>query len=252
MNQNEINDFWSEDAGVYDTIIQEELKSFRHAAWQKQILSHFPEGKVLRILDIGCGPAFFSIILSEKGHDVTGVDGADGMLKQARKNVENCKSTATIMKMDANYLDFPDETFDLIVSRNVTHTILNHVTAYKEWKRVLKKGGILLIYDANWHWEETRPDIKKQFVEDWRSCIRTFGSDYNGNTDPDGPAPVDECIQNHPLGDLVRPDYDCGILKALDFTDVQIQRDITQKLWDEKERLLYKSTPMFEISAIKA
>ena len=77
MNQCEINQSWSESAPNYDSIIHDELKSFRVAAWQEQILSHFPAGRPLQILDIGCGPGFFSIILSAMGHDVTGIDGAD-------------------------------------------------------------------------------------------------------------------------------------------------------------------------------
>lgn len=67
MNQEEINRNWSESAANYDSIIQDEISSFRPQAWQKQILSHFPDGQTLRILDVGCGPAFFSIILSAKG-----------------------------------------------------------------------------------------------------------------------------------------------------------------------------------------
>ena len=146
MKQSEINRSWSESAPNYDSIIHDELRSFRVKAWQKQILSHVPAGQTLQILDIGCGPGFFSIILSAKGHDVTGIDGADGMLQRARANVAAVHSDADILQMDANCLDFPDGTFDLVVSRNVTHTLLNHAQTYTEWKRVLKPGGLLLIF----------------------------------------------------------------------------------------------------------
>nr|WP_269849318.1 class I SAM-dependent methyltransferase [Methanosarcina horonobensis] len=40
------------------------------------------------MLDVGCGPGFFSIILSQAGHQVTGVDCAAGMLERARLNAE--------------------------------------------------------------------------------------------------------------------------------------------------------------------
>ena len=62
MKQSEINQSWSESAPNYDSIIHDELRSFRVEAWQEQILSHFPAGQTLQILDIGCGPGFFSII----------------------------------------------------------------------------------------------------------------------------------------------------------------------------------------------
>lgn len=249
MEQSEINRSWSENSENYDSIIHNEFASFRTLAWQKQILSHFPEGKRLRILDIGCGPAFFSIILSACGHDVIGIDGAEGMLLRARANVSAAGSTATILEMNAASLQFPDASFDLLVSRNVTHTLLNHVNTYKEWKRVLKPDGCLLIYDANWHLSETVPEVRARCREDWHRCIVQFGSDYNGNTDPNGPSPYDGPTTEHPLADLIRPDYDIGILRAIGFRNVFFSRNIIENLWDEKEKVIYGFTPMFEICA---
>ena len=250
MDQEQINREWSESSANYDSIIFDELNSFRPAVWQKQILSHFPPDRELEILDIGCGPGFFSIILSQMGHHVTGIDAAEGMLEKARGNVARVGAKASILQMDANDLDFPDNTFDLIVSRNVTHTLLDHTIAYREWKRVLKDGGLLLIYDANWHHLGTVPEVQAQYIEDWKQCVRTFGSDFNGNTDPDGQPHVGE-EENHPLRDYMRPDYDIGILKAIGFSEITIDRDITGPLWDDKEKLLYATTPMFEICAKK-
>ena len=57
--QEEIDRLWSEDAQNYDNVIQAELRSFRTSAWQEQILSHFSGDTPLKILDVGCGPAFF-------------------------------------------------------------------------------------------------------------------------------------------------------------------------------------------------
>ncbi len=252
MNQEEINQSWSVSSTNYDRIIRDELNSFRTAAWQKQILSHFPEGKKLKILDIGCGPGFFSIILSAKGHDVTGIDGAGGMLQRARGNIEATHSSAVILEMDANCLDFPDQTFDLLVSRNVTHTLLDHAKAYTEWKRVLKDDGLLLIYDANWHREETVPEVRSQYLKDLQECIRVFGSDFNERTDPEAVRKEEgESVKEHHLGDLMRPDYDIGVLQAVGFGSISYDRDITGDLWDDKEKLIYRTAPMFEICAMK-
>ena len=52
--------------------------------------------------------------------------------------------------MDAENPDFPDGTFDVIVSRNLTWTLPDAARAYKEWIRVLKTGGILINADANY------------------------------------------------------------------------------------------------------
>lgn len=41
--------------------------------------------------------------------------------------------------MDASHLAFADETFDAVVSRNLTWNLEDPEQAYKEWMRVLKK-----------------------------------------------------------------------------------------------------------------
>ena len=52
--------------------------------------------------------------------------------------------------MDAEKPIFADETFDVVISRNLTWTLPNAEHAYSEWMRVLKTGGILLNFDANY------------------------------------------------------------------------------------------------------
>ena len=43
--------------------------------------------------------------------------------------------------MDAENLRFADESFDVVISRNLTWTLPDVKSAYREWVRVLKKGG---------------------------------------------------------------------------------------------------------------
>lgn len=54
--------YWTQDAENYGNIIQHELASFRVEAWQKFLQEKMPAG-TRRVLDLGCGPGFFSIIL---------------------------------------------------------------------------------------------------------------------------------------------------------------------------------------------
>ena len=73
---------------MYNELSMMNLIVSDRAAWIKQILENAPQKDCLNILDTGCGPGFFSIILSQKGHRVIGIDGAKGMLAKAKQNAD--------------------------------------------------------------------------------------------------------------------------------------------------------------------
>jgi ubiquinone/menaquinone biosynthesis C-methylase UbiE len=147
--QEKINAYWSEDSDNYDRIIQDELASFRAEAWMKRIREQTGGKAPLRALDCGCGPGFFTILLARAGHRVTGIDGAGGMLEKARRNAAEQGVRAEILEMDCHELSFAGDTFDLVISRNVAHALRDRRRVYAQWLRVLKPGGVLLIFDAN-------------------------------------------------------------------------------------------------------
>ena len=251
--QREINEHWTNGSANYDRIIHDELSSFRVRGWQELIAAQVGGRKDLEVLDCGCGPAFFTIILSLAGYRVTGIDAAEGMLEKARKNVAEYGVDAGILEMDCHELAFPDESFDLVVSRNVTHALRDNAQVYAEWKRVLRPGGVLLIFDANWHLAHSSEEWFRQSMERERKCIEIFGSDFSGNTvfDEERARRSYERERRHRLGDLQRPDWDCGILAALGYRNIRWDRDITGPLWDDKEKLIYGHTPMFMLRAEK-
>ena len=71
--------YWSQDAENYGDIIRKELVSFRVEAWQNYLREKLPVD-TRKVLDLGCGPGFFSIILAKMGYEVTAVDCSEGML----------------------------------------------------------------------------------------------------------------------------------------------------------------------------
>ena len=114
MLQKEMAEYWSQGSQNYDRIIRDELKSFRPEQWQKLILGQAPKKDSLAVLDVGCGPGFFSIILSQAGHQVTGVDCAAGMLERARLNAEFSGVSPNFLQLDCMELPFPYCSFDLV------------------------------------------------------------------------------------------------------------------------------------------
>ena len=90
----------------------------------------------LNVLDIGCGAGFFSIPMAKAGHNVTSIDYTENMVNSAIQNAMDAGVDIEVLQMDAQNLDFEDDTFDLIVTRNVTWVMEQPTKAYSEWIRV--------------------------------------------------------------------------------------------------------------------
>ena len=110
-----------------------------------------------RVCDLGCGSGALSIraALTWRSAKVTGIDywGAAYGYGQAmcEKNAasEGVGSQCTFQHGDANRLDFPDESFDAVVSNYVYHNITgaDKHELLLETLRVLKKGGVFALND---------------------------------------------------------------------------------------------------------
>ena len=143
--------FWANDhAENYKKGVREELNSKEITdQWVRKILENAPDKKKLRILDIGTGPGFFTINFTKLGHDVTGVDVTPDMIRVAKENAQEQGVECDFKIMNANSLDFPDNTFDLIISRNVTWTLPDLFECYREWRRALAPNGRVIVFDSN-------------------------------------------------------------------------------------------------------
>ena len=251
MTQNEINEIWTERSDNYDTYVRDEFETDRPAKWLEKIYANVPHPGPMRILDAGCGPGFFSVLLAKEGHQVTGIDGSAGMLAHARANADAFGVSPELLEGDFGALPFAENTFDLVISRNVTHIIREHLKVYGEWHRVLKPGGILLIFDANWHLPYQEGPIREEAIRRERESLAIYGSGYTH----DGSYEYIDSELNpenyRVFGKATRPDYDYGVLRQLPFTDLSFERDVTEDLWSEKEKRMYAATPLFMLRAVK-
>lgn len=98
---------------------------------------------------------FFANILALEGHDVVGIDLTEHMIAEAKRKAELYDVPSVFYVMDAERPDFPDDSFDVVISRNLTWALPHLGQAYKAWRRVLKDGGLLLNFDADYCHETT-------------------------------------------------------------------------------------------------
>ena len=117
--------------------------------------------KTGKVLDLGCGPGFFSIPLASADYDIVGIDYSYEMVARATENASRTGVQPVFMRMDAQSMTFADESFDLIVSRDVLWNLEYPEKAYSEILRVLKPGGKALISDGNYYLHLYDPDFSR-------------------------------------------------------------------------------------------
>ncbi len=141
--------YWTQRAGDFNTVRLNELRDPISGRWLEEMGRYLPPGE-LRILDVGTGTGYFAILLARAGHRLTGIDLTPAMLDQARETAARSGLDIDFRRMDAQATDFPGGSFDAIVTRNLTWTLPEPEKAYREWHRLLKPGGRLLNFDADY------------------------------------------------------------------------------------------------------
>ena len=239
----------------------------------------------LRVLEVGTGPGFFAIILCELGYDVTAIDLTPAMLEEAKKNAgeafknvgktdkkageafkytgENdkitdesvqkanvsVKKTTRIkwIEMNAEDLQFEDDSFDVVISRNLTWNLPHPDKAYAEWARVLRPGGLLLNFDANWYAYLFDGEAQAAYDQDRVNSAEQGVWDQNVGENFD----IMEYIAlRFPLSNIRRPAWDLEQLQNLGLS-AEADEQIWQDVWSEEEKLNFSSTPMFMVRGVK-
>ncbi|MGX7172989.1 class I SAM-dependent methyltransferase [Enterococcus ratti] len=248
--QQEIIEYWGKRSRTYAKQHKEELQASKKNRWQKFLFPKLvtSEKKIKKILDVGTGPGFMAILLSEAGYEVTAIDFTQEMLAEAKNNAGSYKDKINWLKMDAQDLVFEDQTFDAVITRNLTWNLENPVLAYQEWFRVLKKKGILINVDANWYRYLYDEQIYKKYKKDRLITKKYQIKDYYENTD----IPMMEHIAREiPLSKEIRPNWDEEVLKKLGFEQVVTVTDINSLVLDKVEQINFSFSPLFFIQAVK-
>ena len=245
--------YWTGRASGYSEVNQLELSTAQRQKWSDclhtEIARQFPERSPgsLRVLEVGTGPGFFAILLRELGYDVTAIDLTPAMLEEAKKNAGELADKICWMEMNAEALDFADGSFNVVLSRNLTWNLPHPDKAYSEWSRVLKPGGLLLNFDANWYAYLFDDEAQAAYDRDRVNSAEQGVWDQNVGENFDV---MEDIARRVPLSNIRRPAWDLALLQGFGLR-AEADEQIWQRLWSEEEKLNFSSTPLFLVRAVE-
>lgn len=97
----------------------------------------------LQILDAGCGPGLYAEELVRRGATVTGLDASQAQLSIARQRLG--APVPLVRAVLGETLPFRDASFDVVVCALVIHYVADRHAAFREFTRVLRRRGRLVI-----------------------------------------------------------------------------------------------------------
>jgi len=175
-----IEQFFDSTAESYDRVGPSIFSQFG-----ERLVEQMPLARGARVLDIATGKG--AVLLpaarrvGSKGH-VTGIDLSKGILKEAERvaRAEGLRNVE-LRQMDAEHLEFPDNTFDFVTCAFSLFLFPDVEAALREMYRVCKPGG----HVAMMNFGKTPPPFEPglsiligQFIEDQVQIIAPRRLDY--------------------------------------------------------------------------
>lgn len=148
--RDEIKAYWSARAATFDLSPGHEIFSEEERrAWHALVLKHLGAGEGRKALDLASGTGVVSHLMDELGYKVTGLDWSEAMLERAGGKARARGRDIRFRTGDAENTMEPDATYDVVVTRHLVWTLVDPAACFREWLRVLKPGGRLLIIDGD-------------------------------------------------------------------------------------------------------
>ena len=236
-----VKNYWTVRARDFASVRKNELADPISGRWMAETEPYLPGDRSLDILDAGTGTGYFAILLAKRGHRVTGIDLTPAMLEEAAAQAAEEGVSPCFRLMDAQATEFAAESFDAVITRNLTWTLPEPTQAYREWFRVLRPGGVLLNFDADYA-QNVRNENQRASYVDSRGV---YG--HTGLT-PELARENAEITLSMPAGSALRPAWDLALVQSAGFDAFGADRSAGRRILRERD---LADAPLFLLWARK-
>jgi len=136
-----------------------------------------------KVLDAGCGDGMLTSLIAGEGYSVDGVDTNLQGIEIARSKFEQKNILGDFYVIDSYRYPFEEEVYDIVVCSDVIEHVKEPVKMLNEIKRVLKKGGYLIISTpVKIPYRPLSPNhVQEWTAQEFRSfCSEVFGIPVEG------------------------------------------------------------------------
>lgn len=128
-------------ASAFYDFMEAPMEAMSLKSWRLEVMQEL-KGKVLEV-GVGTGK---NIEYYPEGVDITAIDFSEKMLQKAKQKLLWHNKHAKLLVMDAQHMDFEDNTFDMVFTTCVFCSVPDPVKGLKEIRRVCKpKGKVIMI-----------------------------------------------------------------------------------------------------------
>ena len=135
--------------------------------WYQDFLKQHANGS--QALEYGCGPNSYAFWLAQEGARVIGIDISDTAIEQMRERSKHRQfpERVSFQQMNAEELEFPANSFDVICGRAILHH-LDLRKAFAEIARTLKPSGHAIFVEPLGHnpainaYRNRTPDLRTE------------------------------------------------------------------------------------------
>ncbi len=145
----DFNKFYTNFAGIYNISVK------LMPVWKTWIKGAVPHITGPRVLEVSFGTGYLLTQYADK-FETYGIDYNAKMVSVAQKNLLKHNMSANLQKGDVASLPFEDGFFDCLVNTMAFSGYPDGMKAMSEMKRVLKKGGKLIMVDIDYPKDRNR------------------------------------------------------------------------------------------------